>query len=104
MSTRISYAQRVTEDRRLVLLRLLAGAPGYAANSSILHGLLGDFAHRAPRDVVAGDLDWLAEQGLLGLEALAVPGLRIATLTSRGLDVAEGSAQVSGVARPSPSA
>ena len=98
----INFNERLARDRRLVILRLLGEAPGYSANSSILHGLLGDFGHRVSRDNTATDIDWLAEQGLVEVEELAAPGLRIVTLTKRGQDVAEGNAQVTGVARPSP--
>lgn len=100
----LTYSQRWTEDRRLVILRVLRDAPDYTANSSILRGLLEEIGHRASRDVIAGDIDWLAEQGLVTVADLAVPGLRMITLTQRGDDVAGGATVLSGVARPSPNA
>ena len=96
-----SFAERLREDRRLVLLRLLAEQRGYRANSSVLHMGLEHLGVVASRDDVRTDLAWLAEQGLV-TTADAVPGVTVATLTSRGGDVANGSAYVPGVSRPSP--
>jgi hypothetical protein len=49
---------------------------------------------------VRTDIEWLGEQGLVTVEL--VVSIRIATLSMRGLDVAEGRAQAPGVKRPSP--
>lgn len=89
------------EDRRLVLLRLLAGQNAYRSNSSVLHASLLHLAVKASRDDMKTDLAWLSEQGLVRLSE-AVPGVLVAELTSRGLDVANGHAVVPGVRRPSP--
>lgn len=96
-----SFDQQYREDRRLVLLRLLAEAPGYRANSSNLQAYLGTLAVRATRDDVRTDLAWLAEQGLVTTEEV-VAGVTVATITARGNDVAAGLALVPGVSRPSP--
>jgi hypothetical protein len=52
------------------------------------------------RDQIKTELAWLAEQQLVTSEDHA--GLVVATLTERGLDVAEGRTVVPGVQRPSP--
>ena len=96
-----SYFEHLREERRLVILRLLSEFAGYTANSSILSSGLAHLGVPASRDQVHTELDWLAEQGLLTQEDLGI-GVRTATLTARGDDVAKGLAVVSGVKRPSP--
>lgn len=96
----MKYSARITEDRRLVILRLLAETPGYNCNTSILQSALEDFGHSVSRDVVHTDVAWLAEQGLVSIEAIAT--VDRVTLTNRGVDVAAGRAVVPGVRRPNP--
>ena len=95
----ISYGDHVVEDRRLVTLRLLRGAPGYSANESVIHSGLDALGHRVARSVVRADLDWLQEHSLVRIEM--VSDIAVATLTERGADVATGRATVTGVKRPS---
>lgn len=98
-----NFADRMREDRRLVLLRLLSEQPGYRANSSNLHAGLYALGVPGSRDDVTTDLHWLREQGLLRLEDVPeAPGLCVAEITSRGEDVAKGIAVVPGVRRPGP--
>ncbi len=96
-----TFADRLREDRRLVLLRLLSEQLGYRANSSQLHAGLHHLAVAATKDDVMTDLHWLKDQGLLRVQE-PVEGVLVAELTSRGHDVATGSAVVPGVSRPSP--
>lgn len=96
-----SFAERLREDRRLVLLRLLSEQRGYFANSSILHAGLVHLGVQSDRDDVLTDLAWLGDQGLVNLTT-AVPGVEVATLTSRGNSVANGQTLVPGVSRPGP--
>ncbi|HDS1522152.1 hypothetical protein A7X89_11150 [Stenotrophomonas maltophilia] len=98
--THKTFAERMREDRRLVLLRLLAEQNGYRANSSTLHAGLHHMAVAGSRDDVLTDLTWLGEQGLLRVSE-AVPGVLVAELTQRGQDVATGMTSVPGVRRPS---
>lgn len=93
-----SFAQLMAEERRLDILRLLQKAPGKAANHLVLHQLLVDGPHRASRDMVAADLGYLAELGLVALEDLE--GVLIGTLTGRGDDAANGFVNVPGVKNP----
>ena len=96
----MSYKQMVTEDRRLVILKLLAESEGFTANEHLLASALPGFGHSVSHDRVRTDLDWLAEQELV---TLASPGgVSVATLTARGDDVAAGRARVAGVKRPVP--
>jgi hypothetical protein len=96
----LTFAERIIQDRRLVILRLLERTPGYSANESLLDLALEDFGHRTSRDQVRTDLGWLAEQELVTTEEIA--GVMIAIATRRGLDVARGKAIVPGVRRPAP--
>lgn len=89
-----------TADQRLVILRSLADA-GYDANESILDDCLALYGHKISRDLVRNHLNWLEEQGLVQIERLA-NGFMVATITQRGLDVANGEAVVDGVKRPRP--
>ena len=98
----MSYADVITADIRLVLMRFLMESDGdYRLNSSILHKLLDMKAgYTTPRDKMVTELFWLKEQGLIELDESG--NIYIATLTQRGLDIASGSARLPGVARPSP--
>ena len=99
----MSYTAHFARHLRLAILRLLAEAPGYALNSSILTDALGALGLAASRDQVRGEIAWLAEQGLSTTDELP-GGLLVATLTERGGDVASGRAHVPGVQRPTPKA
>ena len=89
-----------TKDQRLVILRSLVEA-GYDANESILDDCLALYGHKISRDLVRTHLNWLEEQGLVKIERLG-NGFMIATITQRGVDVANVEAVVDGVKRPSP--
>ena len=93
-----NFAAFLAEDRRLVILRVLSELPAYRTNSFLLSTLLGKFGHEPSADQVKGDLAWLQEQQLVTVEA--VESVHIATLTTRGADVAAGRAVVPGVKRP----
>ena len=96
----MSYAQRLIEHRRLVLLLLLGESAGYSASAELLHAALPGFGHLVSRDRVETDLAWLAEQGLCTVQT--VSSVHLATVNQRGLDVAAGTASCPGVARPAP--
>ncbi len=98
----MSYSDVISADMRLVMLRFLVESDGdYRLNSSILHKLLDMKAgYTTPRDKMITELHWLQEQGLVELEAMG--NFYICALTQRGLDVANGSARIPGVARPGP--
>jgi hypothetical protein len=96
----MSYAQFETEDRRLVVLRALEHAAQYRANALLLQRYCQAVGHTVSADRLQQDLAWLKEQTLVELEQ--VQGVAVATLTTRGLDVATGRAVVPGVHRPQP--
>ena len=95
-----AYARQRQEDRRLVILRLLAETPGFSSNSSILTDALEPFGHAVSRDTVETELAWLAEQGLLSIERIAT--VTRALLSSRGHDASRGVAHIPGVKVPRP--
>ncbi|MBU2967072.1 ArsR family transcriptional regulator [Amphritea sp. 2_MG-2023] len=96
------FAKFEQEDRRLVLLRLLAEDTDYKINSSILQQGLGMYGHSISRDKLHSEIAWLTEQDLVSYEELN--SVQVVTLTQRGLDVAQGRAVVPGVKRPGPGA
>ncbi len=94
------YKDVVKKNRRLEILRTLKEDPGYETNQAILQNALGLLGLQASMDQVASDIFWLDEQGLV--EMSEVGSIRLAKITQRGLDVANGLAQTPGVARPAP--
>ena len=96
------FAERLREDRRLVILRLLSEQPGYTSNSSVIHAGLRHLGVMCQRDDVISDLDMLKAEGLIKTDEVEVGNLVIITLRARGQSVVEGSLTVPGVSRPSP--
>lgn len=95
-----SFQRLLDEDRRLVMLRLLAEDPGYRLNVYVLRPALDAMGHTVSHDKVATDLAWLAEQGLVTVEQAS--NVTVGKLTARGADVAAGRAVVPGIKRPQP--
>lgn len=99
MST--EFLAHLTEDRRLSVLLVLAQTPGYSASVFLLRDAIGQiYGHSASIDQVRTDIAWLAEQALVTARAAA--NVTLATLTTRGADVAAGRASVPGVKKPMP--
>jgi Fe2+ or Zn2+ uptake regulation protein len=97
----MNFQQTVMEDRRLSLLLLLSDSPGYSANAFLLQTAVDQaYGHSVSIDQVRTDLAWLAEQGLVSVKA--VGEVTVATMSTRGADVAAGRATVPGVKRPLP--
>lgn len=94
------FADTMNQDRRLVVLILLADSPASTCNAYVLHQQLPQYGHAASLDQLKGDLAWLAEQGLL--ELVNESPVLVATITERGCDVAAGRATVPGVKRRLP--
>lgn len=76
-----SFADRMREDRRLVIRRLLSEQGGYRANSSILHAGLTHLGVAATQDDVLTDLAWLSEQSLIALDQIS-EHVQVATLSA----------------------
>lgn len=96
----MSYADVMDQDRRLTVLKALESSAGYRAAQFLLVRYCEQFGHAVSVDRIRTDLTWLKEQGLIKLET--PEGVFVATLTQRGLDVANGRSDVPGVAKPQP--
>jgi repressor of nif and glnA expression len=94
------FARLVQEDMRLVILRILAEDADYSINEYILRQAMNYVGHNVSRDKLHTELAWLEEQGLLTVRD--VMGVKVAKLTTRGLDTANGAAIMPGVKRPGP--
>jgi hypothetical protein len=94
-----SFEEFQTQDRRLVVLKGLASSAQYRANALLLRRYCDAVGHVVSADRIEQDIAWLAEQGLVE----ATRGqITVATLTARGLDVADGRTRVPGVQQPQP--
>lgn len=87
---------------RLCILRLLAAAPGYFANDSVLQQGVEAHGLACTRDQMRGHLTWLEEQRLVTVQRPGAGQIMVATLGERGGDVAAGRSHVPGVQKPSP--
>ena len=97
----MSYQDFQTAGRRLGILRILQRRNQFTSNEYSLNDELGgNYGHHVSKDTLHTDLAWLEEQGLVIVQQPRAGW--IATLTSRGADVAEGRAIVPGIARPQP--
>lgn len=90
----MSVGSALNEDRRAVILRVLAEYSS-SLNEGVLQDALTAFGHHVSRDLVRTDLHWLAEQSLLTIEQVGT--IVLAKVTQRGEDVASGRARVPGV-------
>lgn len=96
----MSYEDVIAADQRLAILQALEQDPDYSHNEHVLSRVLAAVGHGVSSDLLRTHLAWLAEQGLVAVEAVA--GMQVAKLTRRGEDVALGRSRVPGVARPRP--
>lgn len=95
----MSYTDYVTQDRRLVILRILRGLESRRANHFVLRAALAEHGYRELPETVYNDLRWLASQGLTFNEELA-GGMLLALVTPLGEQTADGLVRVKGVAVP----
>jgi Fe2+ or Zn2+ uptake regulation protein len=94
-----SYDDFNRRHRRLSILRILDGAPGYASNEAILTQMVNHFGIVSTRDQVRSEIAWLAEQGLVKSEDLQ--SLLVVKATARGSEIAQGLASHPDIARRS---
>lgn len=97
------FAERLKEERRLVLLRCLSDAPGYSANESVLRTALEHYGFSVGRDTIRADLGFLVDHTLVRREVLHPPSggeLWLLHLLPAGDDVAQGRERHYGIARP----
>lgn len=96
----MSFENFKIEDARLTVLRFLVMEKHWSMNEFVLKTALEQMAHTLSRDQVRTQLAWLEEQGLVTI--VEVSGWKVARLTSRGEEAANGTITVPGVKRPSP--
>lgn len=95
----MSFTDFLAQDRRLCILRLLKESGG-SLNDSVLHKGLEQLGHRnQSHDTIRADLRFLIGHGLIVDEW--VSHLQVATITKRGVEVAEGRVTVEGITKPS---
>jgi hypothetical protein len=99
----MEYSELKDQHHRLIILRLLKeDSAAYTLNDSMLQDGMEIVGQKCSRDRIRTHLGWLREQGLITLKEVFEGSVYVATLTSRGLDVACGTAVVPGVKRPRP--
>lgn len=92
----MSYREAVQHARRLAILLTLYFSEGYVLPRKVLRAQLKNIGFVVGMDLLANELAWLAEMGLL--ERLELDVVR---LSERGEDVALGRSIAPGVRRPS---
>ena len=85
---------------RATALRLLADLPEYRANDIVVADAVRAVGLGCTNDQLRGHLTWLQEQRLVTVEDIG--GIKVATLTERGAEIAAGRAYIDGVQRPKP--
>lgn len=95
------FAERIAEDRRLMILLLLKASQCYEASAPMIAATLGDLGHVVSQEQLCADFTWLKEQGLITSRDIGGV-LQLAALTLRGLETATGIVATPGVRRPSP--
>jgi len=96
----MSLADLQREDRRLLILQALAAEPDYSIADRVLRALLKEYGHGISLDVLHADLAWLQDVGLLSVEKH--PQVAVASVSNRGVEVAQGNSIVPGIRRPRP--
>lgn len=100
MSENGHVREKINEDRRLVILRLLVDFRG-ALNSSSLESAVRAWGHKyIDRALIADDLQWLQARGCVSLDELGSHVVE-AILTPKGERAATGEEWITGIARPS---
>jgi hypothetical protein len=94
------YAVFETEDRRLMLLRILLGLEDRRANQHVLRAALRGEGHHELPATVLNDIAFLRGEGLVEKEDLG-RGIVLVTLTELGELTAMGRKRMAGVAVPS---
>lgn len=96
-----AYSERVAEERRLVILTILADMPQRRLNLSTLYSELDALAVPCTIADLRADSEWLASQRLVERDEPA-KGVTVLALTADGLEVSRGKRVHPGVMRPNP--
>lgn len=98
----MSYRERVDQDRRLVILRVLSEQPDYQLNDRLVSDALDVWGHRVGREQLRQYLHELEELAAVKLTPVGDGPVLIAEITRRGLDHVERRVTIEGVKRPGP--
>lgn len=95
----MKFGDFLAEDRRLCILTFLKDAGG-TLNDRVLHNAIESVSgHRnLSRDVIRSDLRMMKDAGLIVDEWLG--DYLVASITKRGVEVAEGRVEAEGIAQP----
>ena len=97
-----SISELMRADARRTILQLLAQDRGYSMNDAILRRAVDRLtAVTLSASEIREHLAWLEDRGAVTTES--VPPYVLATLTDKGLALAEGAETIAGVSRPLPS-
>jgi hypothetical protein len=100
MGENVHVRERINEDRRLVILRLLVDYRG-ALNSSSLESAVRAWGHKyIDRAMITDDLHWLQARGCVKLDVLGAHIVEVC-LSPKGERAATGEEWITGIARPS---
>ncbi len=89
-----------SEQQRLIMLQTMAEDEDYSINNEMFQPVLKNFGHAISIDLINSHFNYLEEIGLITTSLCGK--FIVATLTRRGLDVAQGVAKAPGVARAKP--
>jgi hypothetical protein len=90
----------IQEQTRLAMLQVLQGQGLEGLNSDILFGILEENQFPGTEQQLRGELNWLAQCGLVELNSLLAGAIIIAKLTTEGEEVCKRKRIVPGVAAP----
>lgn len=93
----MNQQEAIQASRRLAIILALYFAAGFTQSRASLRQRIELIGYVASIDLLASEIAWLSEIGLV--EQLELDAVR---LTARGEDVALGRSQTPGVRRPSP--
>ena len=96
----MSLKQFELEHARLLILKELAQDNDYTSNEVVLRRVLKELGTSLSYDQFRTELQWLSEQSLVTLDE--VHKLQIVQITTRGVDVADGTSRSPGIARSLP--
>lgn len=94
-----SFENRLREEARLVILRLLAEQVDGSLSSSLMQTVLPSYAINRPRAWIHEEIGYLASLGAVRVSDQAT--VRIATITAKGRDHVERRLRIEGVKPPS---
>ena len=88
----------MSEDRRLVILRLLESQDDFTLNDGLLLHGLDQLGHGVSRQTLHNDMVWLEALGLVNLSRLSPQIMRIC-LSEKGQEVCLGKQRIAGIRR-----